>query len=243
MSYGIFSDVHSNWEALSVVLEYLERQKVDSYICCGDIVGYGPDPNKCVEKIFSLKNLSVVPGNHDKAAIGQKDLSWFNSSARLALIWTIKQLSSENAELLNKLPTTIAADNFTAVHGSARAPIDEYLYSSIQCEENLNLFSTPVLFCGHTHIPFIYSSEDRKSNLSAIETENIFFLTGEKNIINVGSVGQPRDGDNRACCVIYNVANKEIKFIRLEYNFALTQQKMMPANLPASLIERLTHGM
>ncbi|MFH1259755.1 MAG: metallophosphoesterase family protein [Elusimicrobiota bacterium] len=242
MRYGLFSDVHANWEALTVVLTYLEQENVDAYLFCGDIVGYGPDPNRCAEKIFSLKNLIAVSGNHDLAVIGRKDLDWFNPTAQQSLSWTTQQLKARNRKLLQKLPSIQTISNFTVVHGSARQPSDEYLFTITDCLETLHYFSTPIIFCGHTHRPFWFFTRGEENYFQNIENEDSFQLSGEKNILNIGSVGQPRDGNRQACCAIFDQEKNAIKFKRLEYDLARTQEKMLQAQLPAYLIERLASG-
>ena len=245
MLYGIFSDVHSNMEALSVVLEHLEHKRVSSYLCCGDIVGYGPNPNECVEKIRNLKDCLVVMGNHDAASCGLKDTAWFNEYARAAVHWTASVLKEENRDYLCHLPKMITEDNYTIVHGSPRDPIDEYLLEERQFLENLGYFNTQVCFIGHSHLPFLVLSQSSKGGveikpLSLRENETMKLLPDSRYIINVGSVGQPRDKDPRACCAVFNLEETEFKFFRLEYDINKTQEKMHGAKLPAFLIERLS---
>ncbi len=124
MKYGILSDIHSNLEALYVVLDYLNEQSVERYICCGDIVGYGPGPNECVEIVRKLENLLIVVGNHDWASLGLEDINTFRESARDAIKWTMEQLTDENKEYLKELPYREEGENFIVVHGSPRDPLD-----------------------------------------------------------------------------------------------------------------------
>ncbi|MEW6556279.1 MAG: metallophosphoesterase family protein [Elusimicrobiota bacterium] len=242
MRYAIFSDIHSSIEALEAVLLEISKQNVDEYICCGDIVGYGPNPNECVEKIKTIKkggervDLKIVAGNHDRASIGLFDIEWFNDNAKAAVRWTVSVLTDENKKFLLELPEKIVIADFTIVHGSPREPINEYLLKSTDMAENLNFFSTQFCFIGHSHRPFIYSAETGIT----IPGENETIEIASKSIINVGSVGQPRDGDNRAGFLIFE--NNSVTFYRVEYDIKAVQEKMRTATLPEYLIERLKYG-
>jgi len=247
MRYAIFSDVHSNLEALTTVLDFFKKQNVDAYICCGDIIGYGPNPNECIETIRSIFRLNIVLGNHDAASCGLKDTTWFNEYAKMAIIWTRKNLTEPNRMYIITLPRilTIPEENITISHGSPREPIDEYLLDKEQFIQNLQYFNTKICFVGHSHVPviFMYDIFTRISTfIKPVEGEKIKIQENYKYIINVGSVGQPRDSDPRACCVIYDTKNEEIEFFRLYYDFTKTQEKMYNCRLPSFLIERLAEG-
>lgn len=236
MKYAIFSDIHSNIEALNCVLEKISLENVDGMIFCGDIVGYGPNPNECVEKIRSLKNIKIVAGNHDRATVGLFDVNWFNDNAKAAILWTINILTEENKKFLRDLPEKIVLENFIVVHGSPREPISEYLTKSVDMYENLSFFMPQLCFIGHSHKQFIYSAE----NGIIIPSENETIEILSKSIINVGAVGQPRDGDNRACFLI--LEDNKIIFHRVNYDIKAVQEKMKNEKLPEYLIERLNYG-
>lgn len=247
MKYAIFADIHSNLEALNVLLEYYVKEKVDKYFCCGDIVGYGPNPNECIEKIRQLGvniPVLVVAGNHDLASIGLKDITWFNEYAQDAILWTRNELTSENIDYLKSLPQKYADENLTLVHGSPREPVEEYIINLRQARENLQFFSTPVCFVGHSHTPFFYqkNAQGEESYGSFFQKNPIILLPDSKAIINVGSVGQPRDGDLRAAGAIFDSDKKEIHLARFIYNILPVQQKMLAAKLPSFLVERLNYG-
>ncbi len=233
---AVFSDIHSNIEALDCVLEKISLENVDGIICCGDIVGYGPEPNECIEKIKRLNDLKIVAGNHDRAAIGLFDVNWFNDNAKAAILWTSSQLTEESKKFLTELPEKIVEENFTAVHGSPREPINEYLIKPSDMQENLQFFETQICFIGHSHYPFVYTSNGIYTELR--ESESIQIVS--KSIINAGSVGQPRDGDNRACFMI--LEGNEITFHRVEYDIEKVQNKMREEFLPEALITRLSYG-
>ncbi|HCJ65761.1 MAG TPA: hypothetical protein DHV62_00145 [Elusimicrobia bacterium] len=243
MKYAIFADVHSNLEALNIILEYYSKEKVDKYFCCGDLVGYGPNPNECIEKVRQLKAI-VVAGNHDLASVGLKDISWFNENAQASILWTQKKLTPENISYLRSLPQIYQDKDLTLVHGSPRDPIDEYLLNLNQARENLNFFPAQVCFIGHSHTPFFYQkkAEGAESYGNFLQKNPVVLNLETKTIINVGSVGQPRDGDPRSACATYELEKKEIYLARFEYNILPVQQKMLEANLPHFLIDRLSYG-
>jgi predicted phosphodiesterase len=243
MKYAIFSDVHSNLEALSAVLGYFKKKKANSYICCGDITGYGPNPNECIQEVSSLPGLSIVTGNHDAASCGIKDIEWFNEYARAAILWTENQLTGNNRKYISRLPEKFTVRNMTVVHGSPRSPIDEYLLAVTQTRENMEYFDTQICLVGHSHIPFVFSKNKEDDNFRIITDDKTIKIDPDtKYIINVGSVGQPRDENPLACCVFYDTDIEEIKFYRLEYDIKTTQEKMVSHHLPSYLIERLTYG-
>lgn len=245
MRYAIFSDVHSNLEALEKILLFYRGQGVNSYVHCGDIVGYGPNPNECIAAIKGLPGLRLVAGNHDVAACGLKPLTWFNEYAQETLGWTMKKLTEKNRAYLAGISESITDNNWTAVHGSPRDPTEEYMFKRKSFIENLGYFNTQICFVGHTHAPLVFTS-DESGSFSTIEpvTENqkIKIFPQYKYIINVGSAGQPRDGNPKACCVIYDTVSQEVEFFRHVYNFPETQNKMYELRLPSFLIERLTWG-
>ncbi len=244
MRYGIFSDVHSNLEALEAVLACFKKERIQSFVCLGDIVGYGPNPNEVVQRIIGLKKIQITAGNHDYAVSGLKELTWFNDFAARSIIWTKRHLKEENKNFLMRLPRLIDGSQFTLTHGSPRDPIDEYLLTPRQYLDNLEYFRTPICFIGHTHVPSIfYSDSFGMIQHKPLGDGEIFKCDSQaKTIVNVGSVGQPRDGDPRAACVIYDSEKFEIKCLRSSYDIHAVQDKMKQASLPLFLIERLSYG-
>ncbi|OIO00199.1 metallophosphoesterase [Candidatus Desantisbacteria bacterium CG_4_10_14_0_8_um_filter_48_22] len=240
MKYGIISDIHGNLEALNACLEFLEGT-VKAYICAGDIVGYGPRPNECVEavsKISELDGTVVISGNHDLAAVDLKDVSFFKEDAKKAILWTAKVLTGENRDFISKLKTRIDAPHFTVAHGSPREPEDEYLIDGYAMKENLAFFKTKVCFVGHSHIPLFY---DRGLVILA-DGGKVKVVARNKAIASLGSVGQPRDRNPSACAGVYDDRTGEILVKRFPYNIRKTQEDMAAAGLPRSLIERLALG-
>jgi diadenosine tetraphosphatase ApaH/serine/threonine PP2A family protein phosphatase len=242
MRYAIIADIHSNLEAFTAVLGDIERKGgVDEIWCLGDIVGYGPDPHQCIESLRRCKHICVA-GNHDWAAIGKVDTSYFNPMAATACQWTAKQLSPEDIEYLESLPLTIEKNGFTLVHGSPMEPIWEYVISTSIAAKNFAYFRSPFCLVGHSHVPAVY--KEMKGLCRAVPfSPSIGMVLGEERmIINPGGVGQPRDGDPRASYAIYDSDSRVLRLYRLPYDIGATQDKMMQAGLPIHLITRLKEG-
>ncbi|OGR96903.1 MAG: hypothetical protein A2902_00705 [Elusimicrobia bacterium RIFCSPLOWO2_01_FULL_64_13] len=244
MRYGVISDIHSNLEALDAVMALFKKERIQSILCLGDIVGYGPNPNECVDRISGLKKVQSTAGSHDYASVGLKDMTWFNDMAVRALTWTKRKLTEKSRAFLMRLPRLVDGSAFTLAHGSPRDPIDEYLLSSLQFLDNLPYFRTPVSFIGHTHVPAVFYTDSLGviQNKPLPEGRAVSFDPEGKTIVNVGSVGQPRDGDPRACAVIYDSEKRQVKMVRCAYDIESVQKKMRQASLPLYLIERLGYG-
>lgn len=244
MLYGVFSDVHGNYEALKVVLQKLKEAGAQSYICCGDLVGYGPQPNECVETVASLPNLYCVTGNHDMAVLGFLPLNWFNSYAGAAIEFTKQMLSPRSVMFLQKCPSIVAHDDFTLVHGSPNVPAEEYLLTGEQFLENADKWSTQVCFIGHSHTALYISRQGvRFPMVNYISNgERIFFEEDKRYMVNPGSTGQPRDRNPRAACGLYDSEAHTFELYRLDYPMQVTQEQMRKLNLPDLLIERIANG-
>lgn len=244
MLYGVFSDVHSNYEALEVVLDYLKSRQAQAYICCGDLVGYGPQPNECVEAVSALANLRCVSGNHDLAVTGAMSLKWFNSYARAVIETTRAEISSRCLEFLKSLPPLIEESSFTVVHGSPCKPAEEYLLTGEQYLENSEGWSVSPCFIGHSHVPVWFSQKGvRFPRVEFMEPGFRFFLeAGSRYMINPCSVGQPRDRNPKASCGLYDSEKDCFELVRLEYPVARTQELMRLRKTPQILIERLSFG-
>ena len=238
----IVSDVHSNLEALEAVLVDAERHGgFDRVWCLGDMVGYGPDPSACLDRLREFE-LTAVAGNHDYAAAGVIDAADFNGAAFAAIRWTAEQLSEDDTAFLAGLPTVSIETPFTLVHGTLRDPIVEYLLHPSQAVVTFNLLTTEYCLVGHSHYPFICpESSGLPLFLPPREAEAVP-LDGQRCIVNPGSVGQPRDLDPRASYAVYNSDANTVEHRRVEYDRATTQEKMRKAGLPQYLIDRLDHG-
>lgn len=245
MRYLIFSDIHGNLEALDAVLEDIKRKKIDYYLFLGDLVGYGASPNEVVQKVLSFRHLFMVRGNHDKAVCGLDSIQTFNPIAAAAIEWTKKTLNKKLLRFLSglaKSPLVVHKD-ITICHG---APFDEdyYIFGEFDAVEAFSYFETPLCFFGHTHFPFLYVEKDQTVEGTFIQGSpfEIKLEKGARYLINPGSVGQPRDRDPRAAYVIYDSKVRKIKFYRVEYDIQSAQKKILEANLPSALAERLSLG-
>ncbi|MEQ9619429.1 MAG: metallophosphoesterase family protein [Deltaproteobacteria bacterium] len=239
MKYAIISDIHANLESFQSVLEDIEASGAGRILCLGDIVGYGGDPNECVE-IIRDRNITAIIGNHDAAACGISEPLDFNPVAREAVLWTRRELTDENSEFLRSLTAREIVDDFMIVHGAISDP-DKYIISSYDAEDELNLFGERDLcFFGHTHTAVCFAKANSRIDRN---TDEIFELqSGVKYLINPGSVGQPRDGDPRASFLVYDGEKGEAAFKRVEYDIKGAQEKIIKNGLNRILAERLSYG-
>ncbi len=243
MRYLIISDIHANFTAFEAVLD--SAGDFDKIWCLGDLVGYGPDPNECINQLREFDHICVA-GNHDWAVLGRLDLEDFNPDAQQASRWTQSQLTPENRAYLEGLPTALIEEGFTLAHGSPRQPVWEYvLYPSV-ARTNFEHFGTQFCFIGHTHIPIIFQLVPQEFGKYCHMVQpplNGPLPLGEyRLIINSGSVGQPRDGDPRASYALLDIEHLTIEYRRVSYAIKETQQRMAEADLPARLISRLSYG-
>lgn len=239
MRYGIFGDIHGNYDALEVVLNHLKKETIDFLICTGDIVGYGAEPCKCVETLREMNTICLA-GNHDHAAVGKLDTEMFNIYAKRAAQWTKEQLTPDQHAYLANLPFVFHFPTFTVVHGSAHSPEEFHYISDIfHAELSFENLDTPVLFHGHTHIPMSFF--DTVPMTYTMDHE-VVIDPNSKTLINVGSVGQPRDEDPRASCCIYDDDTKTAHIYRLDYDVAAAGKKIIKAGLPEALAARLAAG-
>ncbi|MCD6413228.1 MAG: metallophosphoesterase family protein [Elusimicrobia bacterium] len=242
MKIGIFSDVHANLPALEAVLSFLDG-KVDKYICCGDIVGYGPHPNECIKKIAGIDGIMCVAGNHDWAVLGLEDISKFNEHAAAAIKWTKSVLTDESQSYLLGLDYKLAGSGFIVVHGSLTDPIDQYVRTVSDYIPSMKKQDRRILFDGHTHQPLYFRATGGVVDFGIfIPGKKLEIADGSKYLVNVGSVGQPRDGDERSACVIYDTDEMTVELYRVEYDIKSVQSDMARVGLPRYLIERLEKG-
>ena len=238
----ILSDIHSNLEAFTAVIEdATERGGFDSLWCLGDTVGYRPDPGPCI-KLFRQHNALAVLGNHDYVAIGKASAEYFNYAAKAAIEWTANILSTEDAKYLSGLPTVIKAGPFTLVHGTLRDHVNEYLLERDTTLATLELLETRYCAVGHTHLPFICLEDSHKITFIEFHVDRDYSLVEERLIINPGSVGQPKNRNPRPSYAIYDSLESTIQRHRVEYRIQETQEKMRDVHLPEYLINRLNQG-
>ncbi|NJM36477.1 MAG: metallophosphoesterase family protein [Akkermansiaceae bacterium] len=239
MRIALFGDIHANLEALEAVLQDASQQAVTDYVCMGDIVGYNADPAACLEIVRAM-DAPTVKGNHDNDAAGNHSLDNMNLIAAAALVWTRSQLSEEQRLWLQRLRMVRQVSNFTVVHSTLDQPANwNYVTNRFDAISNFSFQFTQLCFHGHTHVPRVYLKTDKVDELEPgiipIEADSKYF-------VNVGSVGQPRDGDWRACYVIYDLHKATIEFRRIEYDIEKTQAKIIAAGLPKMLAERIAEG-
>jgi diadenosine tetraphosphatase ApaH/serine/threonine PP2A family protein phosphatase len=242
MRIGIFSDVHANIEAMTAVLEAFSSERIDKYVCIGDVVGYGASPNECCDLIRKTASFTIL-GNHDAAVAGRMDYSYYYDAARQALDLHARQLSPENLDWLRQLPYEVREGDLTFCHGS---PINleefEYIFSVEQATRCLDIWDDLglVTFIGHSHLCKSFALT-REEVFEVVATK--FTIRPEhRYIISVGSVGQPRDYDNRASYTIYDSDERTFEFKRVAYDIDAAAQKIFSAELERNFGNRLFLG-
>lgn len=239
MKIGVIGDIHGNLEALTAVLRALEAEHVEDIVCVGDVVGYGADPVECIRTVRERASV-VVAGNHDYGAVGKQALDYFNSAAREAVLWTAKRLSEEDRGWLSNLPLVHRVKEYELVHASVFMPeAFEYIFNPEEAAPSFTYQKANLAFFGHTHWPstFLGGEPVRHSIQKVVPIE-----PPGKVLINVGSVGQPRDSDPTASFVILDLSKGRVAFKRTPYDIKAAAKKILDAGLPASLAERLFHG-
>jgi diadenosine tetraphosphatase ApaH/serine/threonine PP2A family protein phosphatase len=240
MKTALISDVHANLEALLAVYQVTRERDVERILCLGDVVGYGASPNECLDVVRKVCP-EVLLGNHDSASSGGGELARFNPNAKAAAMWTAKVLTPENRDYLRSLPLTRHVEPYFYVHASPAAPRDwEYIFDRFDAEPQFQFFTEHACFIGHTHQPAIF--ERSASGTVSLPPTSLRLDPKCRYIVNVGSVGQPRDRDPRACFVILSEPEGSIEFVRVPYDIAASQEKIRAANLPPVLAARLSAG-
>jgi predicted phosphodiesterase len=246
--YLIFSDIHSNLEALNRMLKEIPRIKPDAFVFLGDIVGYGPNPNEVINKIKKIKSLFMVRGNHDKVASEIESSDYFNMIAERAIRWTAKKLSIENKNFVKKMPKgpLLIRNDITIFHGSF---FDEDYYIMTPYDALLNIQASPtnISFFGHTHQPIIYKySQNNDFEIMTLKSRrkriSIPLDKDGMYLINPGSIGQPRDKDSRISFMTYDTKTMQLNYYRFKYPFLKTAAKIRKQKLPPFLGERLGKG-
>jgi diadenosine tetraphosphatase ApaH/serine/threonine PP2A family protein phosphatase len=248
---AIVSDIHSNIEALTVVLDDIGKQAdVKEVLCLGDVIGYGPNPRECLDVATKKFRFSLM-GNHEQAVL--QGAQGFNPKARKAVEWTKEQLTHASFDpeqnlvfwkYLNAMPEKLEENRMLFVHASPLDPVNQYIlpmdaYNEAFIDELMEQVPR-IAFCGHTHIPGVFTQD--YLFLSPVDIDNEYQQGEKKLLVNVGSVGQPRDGDNRACYVLYDPEKNLVRYRRLQYDFETTIKKIEAAGLPETLGLRLARG-
>jgi diadenosine tetraphosphatase ApaH/serine/threonine PP2A family protein phosphatase len=239
----VLSDIHANLVALEAVLAAAEGAWERVWFL-GDLVGYGPDPNECVERVRALAPLALS-GNHDWAVLGKLDTEDFNGEARHAVRWTRRVLTEENRLYLDSLAPRRVEGRFTLAHASPRHPVWEYILDLPTALENFDHFDTPCCLVGHSHVPSLFILDEAAGELNyfPVGHGDVCDLSQYRLILNPGGVGQPRDGDPRAAYALLDDEALTWEFCRVAYNVAETQRRMQELKMPRRLIERLEHGL
>ena len=241
MRYALISDIHGNLEALEAVLRALSKERIDGYLCVGDVVGYGADPALCIRRVKSLEPKALVAGNHDWGVLGLVGLGYFNEYAREAVIWTKRVLSPDELGYLKSLRLIEEGKRFLLVHGSLEEPAEfNYILNSNDAGPTLKLLEKPVCFVGHSHVAGIYSLVNGK--IEYINSPKAMLDYGERYVVNVGSIGQPRDRDPRASYAIYDEEAGMVEIKRTAYDIRAAAEKILTAGLPKQLAARLYEG-
>jgi diadenosine tetraphosphatase ApaH/serine/threonine PP2A family protein phosphatase len=242
MRYGIFSDIHSNLEAMTEVAKAMKAEDAGEYLCLGDLVGYYSNPNEVIELIESLRCWKTVMGNHDSAAVGQTSLSKFNPPAAEAIRWTQQKLKPKNLQMLKSLRLREEIGDIQLVHSSPFQSEEwHYLTQREDIERNFRYFQGTLCFFGHVHKPYI-AEQKKGGDVTILEEGEKVLDPNCRYLVNVGSVGQPRDGDPRTCYVIYDSQSRKLSIRRIPYDFETTHQKTIAAGLPEYLAQRLRTG-
>lgn len=245
MNIGIFSDVHSNLEALRRVRDaYAELEVfIDSYVCLGDVVGYGADPNACCEIVRDMVETTVL-GNHDAAVSGRMNYSFYYDAARDALDWHAAQLQQEHHAWLSQLGYFSRWEDVEFCHGS---PVNreefEYVFTEQQADQLLDHWEQlqHVTFIGHSHLTKSFEL-DREAGSRELAGPQLHFAPDKKYIVTVGSVGQPRDNDNRACFGVYRHEEKSFRYHRVDYDVRSAARKIFATDLSSDFAKRLFFG-
>jgi diadenosine tetraphosphatase ApaH/serine/threonine PP2A family protein phosphatase len=239
MRYLLISDIHGNLEALQATLEAAKRFEPYQLMCLGDVVGYGADPQPCIDLVGDNASL-MLAGNHDLAVAGVIPTDNFNAIARRSVDWTREQLTSEDRELLGNLPLQYVDGDYCYTHAS---PIDPMRFAYIRTLEEVgevfNHIGQRFCFVGHTHLPVIVSMRQKTGKMEVVRDPRIRLKEGDRYFINVGSIGQPRDSNPDACCVLLDEEADTLQFVRIPYDISKSQGKILSNGLPSYLAERL----
>lgn len=241
MRIAVISDIHGNWHALEAVLGDVEQEQVDQVWCLGDLVGYGPQPNRCVAETHKRADICLI-GNHDLAAIGRVGLEGFHSDAALSAEWTAKTLDDDARGYLETLEPSGERPGAQLFHGSPRDPVWEYILDESVVRAAFELTTAPLVFVGHSHVPIALKLENGSLAGGLAHGGSEVELGEARWLINPGSVGQPRDLDPRAAYLLLDTDRSVVHFRRVPYDIAQTQAEIREQGLPDALATRLAEG-
>jgi diadenosine tetraphosphatase ApaH/serine/threonine PP2A family protein phosphatase len=237
--FAILSDIHANLEAFEAVLADARDNKCTDFVCLGDVVGYNANPHECVARLREV-DCPVVKGNHDEQASLVESSRDFNEMAEAAIQWTRDHLSDEDKQWLRDLKLQRQVRDFTIVHATLDMPEQwGYVFNNLDAAASFTYQQTTVCFFGHTHVPMAFI---RDEGVQRQQIDKLQIDPGKKYFINVGSVGQPRDGDRHAAYCIYHIESNLVAQRRVKYDLEGAQKKIVDAGLPRLLAERLAIG-
>lgn len=241
MRYGVISDIHGNLEAFRAVLDALDGEMIDSYLFVGDLIGYGADPKECIRVLRDLNPAVMVAGNHEWGLLGKMEESYFNELAQRAVTWTKKLLNDDEIKYLESFPLIYEDEKMTLVHGTLNSPEEfYYVFDTEDAYVTMSQMKNCLCFIGHSHVPGIFVSDESK--VIYLEDTDVRVDNQRKYLVNVGSVGQPRDGDPRASYAVYDEEELTIQIKRVDYDVQKAQEKILKAGLPPKLAYRLSEG-
>jgi len=239
MRYVLMSDIHGNLEALRAVMKFLERIEPFQLYCLGDIVGYGADPKDCLQILQDESNL-ILAGNHDLAVAGVINCSDFNPIAQAAVEWTRRQLDEDDLSELANLPLVYIDGDYCFTHASPLDPMQfKYVRTLEDVSEVLSSIGQRFCFVGHTHLPVLVRMDEKRGRMEVLHESRVRIEDGFRYFVNVGSIGQPRDSNPDACCVLVDEEAQSLEFLRVPYDITTCQNKIISEGLPTYLAERL----
>lgn len=242
MKLALISDIHGNLEALEAAFVEIDRLKVDGVYCLGDVIGYGSDPSSCLTMV-AQRCAAVLMGNHEYAVLGLVEAETMNEVAQESIAWTSHHLTDKDMSLIADFQMTLEVEDCLLVHAAPHDPKDwHYLLTRAEAARAFDAFTQRLCFFGHTHVPMIFSQAVGSANIRSRMGHDFDPDEDARYLVNVGSIGQPRDDDPRACFVVYDSNEDTVTYHRVQYDVRKTQTKMSEANLPKMLIERLEYG-
>jgi diadenosine tetraphosphatase ApaH/serine/threonine PP2A family protein phosphatase len=245
MRLAVFADIHSNLEALEAFMAHAVQQRIDRYMCLGDIVGYGANPNECIDLVRSLPKVNIVLGNHDAAAVWMTSPYSMSKKATEAILWTAEQLTDSHAGFLKELKPTVRMQNMIFSHANAYNPMAwRYVIDRKYAIRSFSGVREKLQFIGHTHAPLVITRKNlfKLLFMAPDDSKPATVAKHQRQIINCGSIGQPRDGNPKACYSIYDTRTEQIEFHRFSYDYEKAGEKIINAGLPEFLARRLIKG-
>lgn len=245
MRLAVFSDIHGNLEALEAFISHATHQAVDQFVCLGDIIGYGANPNACFDRLSNLTPLQMLLGNHDAAVIWQTSPYEMSPNASKSILWTMDQLATPHSDRIKHLQALLKMDDMVFCHATPNDPTGwHYMTTWIRAVQAFIFCRGRVTFVGHTHCPkvMVLKSGYKVKTSPPPEDGRLNLAVGRRYIINCGSIGQPRDGNPKSAYVIYDTDQELVEFIRIDYDIDGAARRIVDKGLPKYLAQRLYKG-